>query len=58
LLLARAPGFPEALVMTSGNLSEEPIAHTNEAARERLAALADVPSCSTTATSTPAATIR
>jgi len=41
LLLARAPGFPEALVMTSGNLSEEPIAHTNEAARERPAGLAD-----------------
>ena len=29
------------LVMTSGNLSEEPIAYTNESARERLASLAD-----------------
>ena len=41
LLLERAPGFPEALVMTSGNLSEEPIAYTNESARERLGVLAD-----------------
>jgi len=41
LLLERAPGFPEALVMTSGNLSEEPIAFTNAAAGERLAGLAD-----------------
>jgi len=41
LLLERAPGFPEALVMTSGNLSEEPIAYSNEAARERLGVLAD-----------------
>ena len=41
LLLEPAPGFPEALVMTSGNLSEEPIAYTNEDARERLARLAD-----------------
>ena len=41
LLLERAAGFPEALVMTSGNLSEEPIATSNEAARERLAGLAD-----------------
>ena len=30
-----------ALIMTSGNLSEEPIAYTNEDARERLSALAD-----------------
>ena len=27
LLLEPAPGFPEVLVMTSGNLSEEPIAY-------------------------------
>ncbi|MBC8335548.1 MAG: carbamoyltransferase HypF [Anaerolineales bacterium] len=31
----------DALVMTSGNLSEEPIAYTNEDARERLSSLAD-----------------
>ena len=37
-----ATGYPlPALVMTSGNLSEEPIAYTNQAAREQLAALAD-----------------
>jgi len=32
---------PPALVMTSGNLSEEPLEYTNEGARTRLAALAD-----------------
>jgi hydrogenase maturation protein HypF len=41
LLLEPAPGFPEALVMTSGNLSEEPIATRNEEARQRLSRLAD-----------------
>jgi hydrogenase maturation protein HypF len=32
---------PSALVMTSGNVSEEPIAHENEEAAQRLAAMAD-----------------
>jgi hydrogenase maturation protein HypF len=41
LLLEPAAGFPEALVMTSGNLSEEPIATENEEAQRRLAGLAD-----------------
>ncbi len=41
LLLEQAAGFPEALVMTSANLSEEPIATDNDEARRRLAPLAD-----------------
>jgi hydrogenase maturation protein HypF len=41
LLLEPAPGFPLALVMTSGNYSEEPIATDNAEALERLANLAD-----------------
>jgi hydrogenase maturation protein HypF len=41
LLLERQAPFPDALVMTSGNLSEEPIASSNEDARQRLGPLAD-----------------
>lgn len=41
LLLEPAPDFPPALVMTSGNLSEEPIVTENDDARARLASLAD-----------------
>ncbi|MCB8936943.1 MAG: carbamoyltransferase HypF [Ardenticatenaceae bacterium] len=41
LLMEKGPGAAEVLVMTSGNLSEEPIAYTNDDARQRLAPLAD-----------------
>ncbi len=41
LLLEPAAGFPIALVMTSGNYAEEPIATDNAEALERLAGLAD-----------------
>lgn len=41
LLLEPAEGFPKVLVMTSGNLSEEPIAFSNSDAKERLNQLAD-----------------
>ncbi len=41
LLLEPAEGFPEVLVMTSANLSEEPIAYEDEDARQRLGPLAD-----------------
>ena len=41
LLLEPSPNFPDALVMTSGNLSEEPIAYEDQDAMERLAKIAD-----------------
>lgn len=41
LLLEKAENFPKVLVMTSGNLSEEPILTENEAVLERLSAVAD-----------------
>ena len=41
LLLEPEIGFPEVLVMTSGNLSEEPIAYTDKEAVERLRDIAD-----------------
>lgn len=41
LLLEPAPGFPEVLVMTSGNISEEPISYEDEEAWIRLASIAD-----------------
>ncbi|MEI8130942.1 MAG: carbamoyltransferase HypF [Leptolinea sp.] len=41
LLLEKAADFPEALVMTSGNLSEEPIAFEDQDAKQRLSSLAD-----------------
>ncbi len=42
LLLERAPGYPPALVMTSGNMTEEPIAMDNDEALARLGAIADL----------------
>ncbi|HEY9087066.1 MAG TPA: carbamoyltransferase HypF [Anaerolineaceae bacterium] len=41
LLLEPTPGFPDMLVMTSGNLSEEPIAYEDADAKERLTPLVD-----------------
>ncbi|MFV0459374.1 MAG: carbamoyltransferase HypF [Actinomycetales bacterium] len=37
-----SPGAPQALVMTSGNVSGEPLCHTEDDALTRLAALADL----------------
>ena len=41
LLLEPAQNYPEALVMTSGNLNEEPIAYENNEALDRLSPLVD-----------------
>jgi hydrogenase maturation protein HypF len=41
LLLSPEPDYPELLVMTSGNMSEEPIAYQDEEALKRLADIAD-----------------
>ncbi|MEW6179512.1 MAG: carbamoyltransferase HypF [Chloroflexota bacterium] len=41
LLTEPAENYPSVLVMTSGNLSDEPIAYRDEQARQRLAPLAD-----------------
>lgn len=41
LLLEPEPGYPDAFVMTSGNLIEEPILHTNQSAQEELKGIAD-----------------
>ena len=41
LLLEPKPGFPKALVMTSGNLSEEPVAFEDSEALARLTPIAD-----------------
>ena len=41
LLTEPEQGYPPVLVMTSGNLSDEPIAYRDEQARQQLATLAD-----------------
>lgn len=41
LLLEPEPGFPDVLVMTSGNRSDEPIAYTDVDALDRLSGIAD-----------------
>ena len=41
LLLEPETGYPDVFVMTSGNISEEPIAYTNNSALDELASIAD-----------------
>jgi hydrogenase maturation protein HypF len=41
LLLEPEPGYPEVLVMTSGNMSEEPIVYSNSGAQSELGSIAD-----------------
>jgi hydrogenase maturation protein HypF len=41
LLLQPEAGYPDAFVMTSGNISEEPIAYTNKSALDELSSIAD-----------------
>ena len=41
LLLEPESDYPDIFIMTSGNISDEPIAHTNESAKETLGSIAD-----------------
>ncbi len=41
LLLEQESGYPDIFIMTSGNISDEPIAHTNESAKDTLNSIAD-----------------
>jgi len=41
LLLEPETGYPDVFVMTSGNISEEPIAYTNNSALDELSSIAD-----------------
>jgi hydrogenase maturation protein HypF len=41
LLMQKGDDFPDVLVMTSGNISDEPIVYTNSSARQELGEIAD-----------------